>query len=142
MSLSAANRSPIAIDRAFFAKLTTKSPDGRETSCRSMVYVSSSVHDMYLSYESLLNLGVLANGFSGGNSPDEHHQHESINQSINKLYLFSNLQCSTEVLISSSQVGRRQLTPHPRSLMDVLHRLHYTALDARPHSVKPHHLPI
>ena len=70
LSLSAANCSPIAIDGAFFAKLTTKSPNGRETSCRCMVYVSSSVHDMYLSY------CLLANGFSGGNSPDEHHQHE------------------------------------------------------------------
>ena len=28
---------------------------------------------------------------------------QSINQSINKLYLPSNLQCNTEVLISSSQ---------------------------------------
>ena len=33
MTLSAANRSPIAFDGAFFEKLTTKSPDGRETSC-------------------------------------------------------------------------------------------------------------
>ena len=76
MSLSAANRSPIAIEGAFFAKLSTKSPVGRESSCRSMVYVSSSVHDMYLSYESLLNLGLLANGFPGGTSPDESHHHE------------------------------------------------------------------
>ena len=75
MSLSAANRSPIAIEGAFFAKLSTKSPDGRELSYRSMVYVSSSVQDMYLSYESLLNLGLLANGFPGGNSPPKHHQH-------------------------------------------------------------------
>ena len=62
MSLSAANRSPISIEGAFFAKLTTKSPQGGESSCRSMVYVSSSVHDMYLSYESLLDLGLLADG--------------------------------------------------------------------------------
>ena len=75
MSLSAANRSPIAIEGAFFAKLSTKSPDGRELSCRSMVYVSSSVQDIYLSYESFLNLGPLANGFPGGNSPPKHHQH-------------------------------------------------------------------
>ena len=32
---------------------------------------------MNLSYESLLNLGLMANGFSGGNSPNKHHQHES-----------------------------------------------------------------
>ena len=59
LSLSAANRSPIAIEGAFFAKLTTKSSSGKATSCHSMVYVSSSVRDMYLSYESLLNLGLL-----------------------------------------------------------------------------------
>lgn len=48
LSLSAANRSPIAIEGAFFAKLTAAPRDGTETTCRSMVYVSSSVRDMYL----------------------------------------------------------------------------------------------
>ncbi len=43
LSLSAANRSPIAIEGAFFARLTAASRDGAETTCRSMVYVSSSV---------------------------------------------------------------------------------------------------
>ncbi|PFX22693.1 hypothetical protein AWC38_SpisGene12774 [Stylophora pistillata] len=76
LSLSAANRSPIPIDGAFFAKLTTKSPQGVESSCRSMVYVSSSVHDMYLSYESLLNLGLLANGFPGTDNTDNRHPYE------------------------------------------------------------------
>ena len=76
LSLSAANRFPISIEGAFFAKLTTKSPQGVESSCRSMVYVSSSVHDMYLSYESLLNLGLLANSFLGVDNTDDHHPDE------------------------------------------------------------------
>ena len=41
-----------------------------------MVYVSSSVHDMYLSYESLLNLGLLANGFPGTDNTDNRHPYE------------------------------------------------------------------
>ena len=63
LGLSAANRSPISIEGAFFAKLTTKLHTGEETSCRSMVYVSSSVQAMYLSYDSLLNLGLLSKDF-------------------------------------------------------------------------------
>ena len=63
LSLSAANRSPILIEGAFFAKLATRSPTGEESSCRSMVYVSSSFQDMYLSYESLLNLSLLSSDF-------------------------------------------------------------------------------
>ena len=59
LSLSAANRSPISIEGAFFARLATQSSSGNITACHSMVYVSSSVKDMYLSYDSLLNLGLL-----------------------------------------------------------------------------------
>ena len=64
VGLSAANRSPISIECAFFAKLTTKLHSGKVTSCRFMVYVSSSVQTMYLSYDSLLNLGILSKDFS------------------------------------------------------------------------------
>ena len=63
LSLSAANRSPISIEGAFFARLSTRSTSGKVTSCRSMVYVSSSVQDMYLSFDSLLNLGLLSHKF-------------------------------------------------------------------------------
>eukprot|EP00794_Sanderia_malayensis_P001442 gene1442-1587_t len=63
LSLSAANRSPIAIEGAFFARITASSGSGKETSCRSMVHVSSSVQAMYLSYETLLNLGLLDAAF-------------------------------------------------------------------------------
>ncbi|KAJ8359136.1 hypothetical protein SKAU_G00156610 [Synaphobranchus kaupii] len=82
LSMSAANRSPIAIEGAFFARLSTASSGGGVTSCRSMVYVSSSVRAMYLSYESLLNLGLLSKDFPSGDvvggpgderGPDTHH---------------------------------------------------------------------
>lgn len=63
LSLSAANRSPISIEGAFFAKLATQSSSGDITACHSMVYVSSSVKDLCLSYDSLLNLGLLPRTF-------------------------------------------------------------------------------
>ena len=64
VGFSAANHSPISVEGAFFAKLTTKLHNGEVTSYRSMVYVSSSVQTMYLSYDSLLNLGILPKDFS------------------------------------------------------------------------------
>ena len=70
LKLSAANRSSISIEGAFFAKLTAKSRNGEKSSCRSMVYVSSSVNAMYLSYESLLNLGILSQIFTSADSPN------------------------------------------------------------------------
>ena len=63
VGLSAANRSPVSIEGAFFAKLTTKLHNGEVNLCRSMVYVSSSVESMYSSYDSLLNLGILSKDF-------------------------------------------------------------------------------
>ena len=63
MDLSAGNRSPISIEGAFFANLTTTTKRGTEKSCHSMVYVSSSIQAMYLSYESLLNLSIIQDTF-------------------------------------------------------------------------------
>ena len=67
LSLSAANRSPIPIEGAFFGRITTKPLSGKATSSKSMIYVSSSVQDMYLSYETLLNLNVLSPNFPSTN---------------------------------------------------------------------------
>lgn len=63
MDLSAANKSPISIEGAFFAVISTTSHNGTSVSCRSMVYVSSGVQALYLSYETLLALGILAEHF-------------------------------------------------------------------------------
>ena len=70
LSLSAANRSPISIEGAFFAKITTRLHNREATSCRSMIYVSNSVQAMYLSYVSLLNLGILSNYFPSPQTVD------------------------------------------------------------------------
>lgn len=63
LGLSATSLSPISIEGAFFARLTTKLHNGEVTLCNSMVYVSSSVPAMYLLHESLLNHGILSKGF-------------------------------------------------------------------------------
>ena len=47
----------------FFTELATKSSSGSVASCHSRVYVSSSVQALYLSYKSLLNLGLLSHSF-------------------------------------------------------------------------------
>jgi len=46
LGLAAANRSPITIEGAFFAKIETTSRCGEVAMCRSMVYVSSAVQTM------------------------------------------------------------------------------------------------
>lgn len=67
LSLTAANRSPIGIEGAFFAKLVATLPSGKTTSSHSMVYISSSIRAMYLPYKLLLNLSLLSKKFP---SPD------------------------------------------------------------------------
>ena len=70
LTLSAANRSPISIEGAFFAIITGESK-GKDVSCRSMVYISKSVNAMYLSCETLLGLGVLPYNFPSVDRAEE-----------------------------------------------------------------------
>ena len=77
IGLTAANRSPISTEGAFFAKLQVASSEGETTSCRSMVYVSSSFQAMYLSYESMLNLGLLPSTFPAAANTNTGKPHAS-----------------------------------------------------------------
>ena len=63
LNVSAANRSPIQIEGAFFARISGRSPRGDIVTCRSMVYVSSTVQDTYLSHSTMLNLGIVGSDF-------------------------------------------------------------------------------
>ena len=63
LTMKAANKSPIRIDGAFFAVLSGKAPSGRRISYRSMIYVSRDVKRMYLSYDSMIGLGILGRSF-------------------------------------------------------------------------------
>ena len=63
LTLNAANKSSIRIDGAFFTTISGKTADGSTISCKSMVYVSRDVHGFFLSYSTMLNLGMLSPTF-------------------------------------------------------------------------------
>lgn len=63
LSLNAANKSPIKIDGAFFAYIKGQTSNARTVCCRSMVYVSRDVKSLYLSYDTMLSLGIIDSGF-------------------------------------------------------------------------------
>ena len=62
-SLNAANKSPIRIDGAFIASFSGLSPNGDRITCPSMVYVSRDVSTMYLSYDTMVDLGIVSHNF-------------------------------------------------------------------------------
>eukprot|EP00794_Sanderia_malayensis_P000859 gene859-151_t len=80
LSLAAANRSPISLEGAFFAKLSVTLRNGQTTSSRSMVYVSNSVRALYLSYETLLNLGLLSQNFPSSENTIDSRTNDSSNE--------------------------------------------------------------
>ena len=64
LSLNAANKSPIRIDGVFQANITGIPSGTRQApSCRSMMYVSRDVKTLYLSYDSMLQLGIINQDF-------------------------------------------------------------------------------
>lgn len=70
LKLHAANESPIKIDGAFFGILEGRDIQGNVRSCRAMIYISSDVHQLYLSHGSLLALGILPPDFPAIGSAD------------------------------------------------------------------------
>ena len=63
LSLNAANKSPIRIDGVFFANIRGTSTIRNAPMCHSMVYVSRDVRSLYLSYDSMLQLGIINHDF-------------------------------------------------------------------------------
>ena len=63
LSVSTANRSSSQVEGAFFARIVGVSPHGDAVECRSMVYVSSAVRDVYLSPSTMLSLGIVGEDF-------------------------------------------------------------------------------
>lgn len=63
MSLSAANKSAITITGALLTHLSGDTSSGGTVSCPTMVYVSPSVTGFYLSYETMIDLGIINNEF-------------------------------------------------------------------------------
>ena len=69
LSLNAANKSAIRIDGAFFAEITGTTAEGKTIGAKSMIYVSRDVKGFYLSYSTMVDLGMLARDF-----PTLHHR--------------------------------------------------------------------
>ena len=63
LNVSAANLSPIQIEGAFLARISGQSSCGDTVTCHSMVYVSSTVRDMFLSHSTMLSLGIVGPDF-------------------------------------------------------------------------------
>ena len=73
LSLHAANRSPIKINGAFHARLEGRSNSGVKVHCRTIIYVSQDVKSLYLSYNTMLELGIINTDFPAvGNFPMTH----------------------------------------------------------------------
>lgn len=63
LSLNAANKSPIHIEGAFHASFTGQSLNGGKITCQSVVYVSRDVSSLYLSYNTMVDLGIVNRDF-------------------------------------------------------------------------------
>ena len=63
LSLNAANKSPIKIDGAFFSEIRGINTDGSVITCKAMIYVSRNVSRFFLSYATMIDLGMLPKNF-------------------------------------------------------------------------------
>jgi hypothetical protein len=63
LPLKAANSSRITIAGAFYATIAGCAPDGKKITCHTMIYVSDMANGLYLSYDTMLDLGILGNNF-------------------------------------------------------------------------------
>ena len=63
LNLNAANKSAIHIDGAFFAEVSGTSVNGGIISHNTMIYVSRDVNGFYLSYSTMVELGMLPRDF-------------------------------------------------------------------------------
>lgn len=70
ISMKPANKSPISINGAFFATFEGRCPKGKAITSDCQVYVSKDVNLFYLSYDTMLDLGIINRGFPTiGNHP-------------------------------------------------------------------------
>ena len=63
LDITAANRNRMNIVGVFEAIIQGQSPDGETASSSSPIYVSDSVNDFFLSFETMLDLGILGRAF-------------------------------------------------------------------------------
>ena len=63
MDIRAANKNPINILGALRAVITSKTPNDNIITCPCLVYVSDSVNDFFMSYDTMLDLGIINKNF-------------------------------------------------------------------------------
>lgn len=61
--IKAANDNPLNIIGAFMGHFSAATPDNSSPTCQSIVYVSDSVSDFYLSYDTMKSLGIINQTF-------------------------------------------------------------------------------
>ena len=61
--ITAANKEPLPIAGGFMANIQGDGPSGKIISCNSMIYVSEVVTGLFLSFDSLIKLGVIDSKF-------------------------------------------------------------------------------
>ena len=72
LEIRAANTNRLNIIGEFEATVQGQSPSGNVISSYSKVFVSDSVNDFFLSFDTMLDLGILGNAFPtvGSNTPE------------------------------------------------------------------------
>ena len=72
LEIRAANTNRLNIIGEFEATVQGQSPSGNVISSSSKVFVSDSVNDFFLSFDTMLDLGILGNAFPtvGSNTPE------------------------------------------------------------------------
>ena len=63
LQIRAANANPMSISGQFKGLIIGRSPSGDEITCETIVYVSDSVSGFYLSYDTMMDLGIIDNEF-------------------------------------------------------------------------------
>ena len=69
LDLVAASKSPIKIAGAIILCLQGHSPDSEPFSCATMVYVSEAARGFYLSWETMMDLGIVSPKFPSDSPP-------------------------------------------------------------------------
>ena len=116
LSINAANKSPIRIDGAFFGTLEGESAGTNQViSHKSMVYVSRDANAMYLSYDSMLGLGILSHEFPqiGRFLPQVDHQPDNSLPSLDNI---STCNVSSIDLVRCDCRKRTPVPPRPTAL--------------------------
>ena len=63
IDIRAANKNPLNILGYFDCKISGSCVNNRNVSCLSRIYVSDNVNDFYMSYDTMLDLGIVNRAF-------------------------------------------------------------------------------